>query len=86
MPYKMYHDAAVQFWDTTHQLSDSGLIDVIRVSEAHEERAWTIFEQYADQDFSFTDCTSFAVMQKWQLSHAFTVDHHFATMGFVIVP
>jgi len=52
----------------------------------HEEHAWTIFERYADQDFSFNDCTSFAVMQELRLSHAFTGDHHFATMGFLVVP
>lgn len=84
--YKMYHAAAVQFWETIHRLADSGLVDVIRVSASHEQRAWAIFEQYRDQDFSFTDCTSFAVMQDRQLSHAFTADHHFVTMGCIIVP
>lgn len=82
----MHHDAAVHFWETTHQLRKSGLLRIIRISEKHEERAWTIFEHYADQDFSYTDCTSFAVMQENQLSHAFTADHHFSTMGFLILP
>ncbi len=84
--YKMRHDVAVQFWETTHKLSGSGLVEIIRVNKAQEERAWAIFKQYADQDFSFTDCTSFAVMQDLQLSLAFTGDHHFATMGFLLAP
>jgi predicted nucleic acid-binding protein len=82
----MYHDVAVQFRKTANRLSESGLVEIIRVSETHEECAWTIFEHYAGQDFSFTDCTSFAVMQELQLSHAFTADHHFTTMGFIVVP
>jgi hypothetical protein len=84
--YKLYHEVAVQFWKTTRRLIESGLVELLRVSEAHEERAWTIFEQFADQDFSFTDCTSFAVMQELKLSQVFTGDQHFSTMGFVIVP
>ena len=84
--YKMYHEAAVQFRDTIHQLADSGLIEIVRVTDKHEERAWAIFDQYADQDFSFTDCTSFAVMQELKISQAFTADHHFSVTGFAVVP
>jgi hypothetical protein len=84
--YKLYHAVAVQFWKTTRQLIESGLVELVRVSELHELQAWNIFEQYADQDFSFTDCTSYAVMQELKLSHVFTGDQHFATMGFVLVP
>lgn len=68
------------------QLVESGLVELVRVSESQERQAWTIFEQYDDQDFSFSDCTSFAVMQDLKLSRVFTGDQHFATMGFVIVP
>ena len=84
--YKMHHSAAVLFWDTMQQLIDSGLVELVRVSEDHETVAWAIFEQYTDQDFSFVDCTSFAVMQDSGLSEVFTADRHFATMGFVLVP
>jgi predicted nucleic acid-binding protein len=84
--YKLYHAVAVQFWKTTKQLIGSGLVKLIRVSALQEEHAWEIFEQYNDQDFSFTDCTSFAVMKELKLSRVFTGDDHFATMGFVLVP
>lgn len=84
--YKLYHAVAVQFWKTTRQLIDSGPVELVRVSESQEQQAWTMFEQYVDQDFSFTDCKSFAVMQELKLSRVFTGDQHFATMGFVLVP
>ena len=84
--YRMYHDAAVRFWETMKTMNEIGFLDIIRVTKKHEEDAWTIFEHYADQDFSFIDCTSFAVMQEMKLSHVFTADHHFSVMGFVRVP
>jgi len=86
MRYKMYHSVAVEFWNTMQKLTEMGLVELIRVTETHEVTAWTIFEKYSDQDFSFVDCTSFAVMQDIGVSDAFTADHHFATMGFVLVP
>ena len=42
--------------------------------------------RYADKDFSFTDCTSFAVMRELRLQKALTLDHHFAQMSFVAIP
>jgi predicted nucleic acid-binding protein len=35
--------------------------------------------------FSFTDCTSFAVMKRLGLSRVLTVDRRFRVMGFVLV-
>lgn len=67
-------------------LIEDGLVELVRVDESHEEVAWDILEQYSDQDFSYTDCTSFAVMRQLGLTHAFTLDHHFATMGFILLP
>ena len=84
--YKMYHAAAVQFWHTMQQLIERGLLELVHISPVLESVAWSIFEKYADQDFSFVDCTSFAVMRDMGLSEVFTADHHFATMGFILTP
>ena len=51
-----------------------------------EERAvvdW--LEQFDDQDFSFTDAVSFAVMQERGTGRALTLDRHFATAGFEMI-
>ncbi|MGQ0642761.1 MAG: type II toxin-antitoxin system VapC family toxin [Gemmatimonadaceae bacterium] len=42
--------------------------------------------RYYDQDFSFADAVSFAVMKSRGISHALTLDRHFATAGFHPVP
>jgi predicted nucleic acid-binding protein len=83
--YHVHHAAAVRFRNTLHQLSAAGLVEYVRVSETQEHAAWEIFERYNDQKFSYTDCTSFAVMDELGLTGVFTADHHFATCGYVLV-
>lgn len=83
--YHVNHAAAVRFWHMLRELIAAGLVELVRVEEAHETAAWEIFEKYADQKFSYTDCTSFAVMQALGLTQVFSADSHFATMGFILV-
>ncbi len=84
--YKLGHSAAVTFRHTIRQLSEDGLLTVIPVGESHESAAGEIFDHYSDQDFSFTDCTSFAVMRELGITEVFTSDRHFSTMGFTLFP
>jgi hypothetical protein len=51
-----------------------------------ESRAEDILEKYADQDFSYTDAVSFAVMQERDVEEAFTFDSHFVSLGFRMLP
>ena len=60
---------------------------VVRSTRALEARAvadW--LERYADQQFSFTDAVSFAVMAERAITEALTLDRHFATAGFRMRP
>ncbi len=59
---------------------------MVAVTPNDEERAWDIFSKYRDQDFSFVDCTSFAVMERIKLSTAFSFDRHFSVMKYAVVP
>ena len=45
------------------------------------EGAWHIFQKYADQDFSFTDCSTMAVMKELDIKHIFTFDTTLADVG-----
>src|SRR4051812_4297107 len=53
-----------------------------RVMEEDEDRAVAILRQYDDKTFSYTDGTSFAVMERLGLRDVFTFDRHFAQYGF----
>ncbi len=60
---------------------------VVTSTAALEDRArldW--LTRYDDQPFSFTDAVSFAVMRDRKIRDALTLDHHFATAGFAMVP
>jgi predicted nucleic acid-binding protein len=58
---------------------------VVRVSVGDERRARQIIAEYADKDFSFTDATSFAVMERLQIGTAFSFDRNFIQYGFQVL-
>ena len=51
-----------------------------------EKAAEKILRKYTDQDFSYTDAVSFAVMENNNIHNAFAFDSHFLTAGFTLVP
>jgi predicted nucleic acid-binding protein len=68
------------------KLWNQEVASLVRITEKDEERAWGIFEQYEDKGFSFTDCTSFALMERLEINTAFVFDDHFVQYGkFVIL-
>ena len=79
--YRISHQAAVDFGDS---LLASCIIEIIDITDADRWRAWTLFKRYGDKELSFTDCTSFALMERMKLKKAFTFDEHFKKVGFNI--
>lgn len=51
-----------------------------------EIKAEEILVKYQDQDFSYTDAVSFAVMRELKIEKAFAFDSHFSTAGFTMIP
>ena len=66
-------------------LYQSTKIKLIYVTPEIEKQAWKIFTQYSDKQFSFVDCTSFAIMKIMNINEAFTFDKHFEQFGFKII-
>jgi predicted nucleic acid-binding protein len=62
-------------------LKKSGHFEIITITPPIEDAAFTIFKQYTDKDFSFTDCTSFSIMRSLKLNKAFAFDKHFEQYG-----
>jgi uncharacterized protein len=58
---------------------------VVRVGEDDETRAREILIRYDDKDFTLVDAMSFAVMERLDISRAFTFDRHFEQYGFQTV-
>jgi predicted nucleic acid-binding protein len=72
------HSLAAQF---LRSLKTSRII-ILRVSPAVEAEAERIFLRHADKDFSFTDCTSFALIETKRLDTVLSFDRHFSQYRF----
>ncbi len=77
------HKAAMSFLE---RLSASPRVHKLYSTPHLEEEAEKILRHYRDQDFSYTDAVSFALMQQEHIKEAFAFDAHFRTMGFLLVP
>jgi uncharacterized protein len=75
--------AAEDWW---HSMAASRRVQRELIHDERAERARQIFFRYRDKNFSFTDCTSFAVMRELRLRQALTTDSHFRQAGFEMLP
>lgn len=77
-------------WQVAHRLGerlrDLRLTRLERVSPKDEEAAWSIFSRYRDKSFSFTDCTSIALVRRMELPRCLTLDADFRTFGLHCIP
>lgn len=60
----------------------SKIANLIFTGKKDFQEAWRIYKKFEDQDFSFTDCTSFAIMKRLKINKALTFDRHFVVMNF----
>jgi hypothetical protein len=52
-------------------------IIILRVTEEIEASAKLIFRRFEDKRLSFTDCTSFALINQFGIEAVFAFDEHF---------
>lgn len=81
---RLGYDLAVEIGQ---KLWNQEIAKVFRVTEEDEQAAWKVFVRYRDKGFSFTDCTSFALMERLKVNTVFAFDDHFTQYGrFLKVP
>jgi len=68
------------------QVEGSSRLRWVAIDPERAEKARGAFFRQRDKGYSFTDCTSFVVMQELRLRQAMTTDHHFAQAGFEVLP
>lgn len=77
-------------WHIAHtfgeQMRTAALTRLVRISPADEDAAWEIFTRYRDKSFSFTDCTSFAVVERLKIDVALAIDRDFRAYGLHCLP
>lgn len=77
------HAAAVAFGEW---VLSADTVTIFAVDDDVWAAAWNLFRRYDDKIFSFTDCTSFIIMQQLGLWEAFSFDKNFQQMGFRLWP
>jgi len=78
--YKAARELGEELWTQKYA-------SIAHVSKADQRAAWKLFKKHDDKEFSFTDCTSFVVMERLGLLYAFAFDEHFEQTGqFTRVP
>jgi len=80
---RLGHTAAKAWWD---RIEGTSRLRWEWIGTARAEKARALFFRYRDKDYSFTDCTSFIVMQELRLKQVLTTDRHFSQMGFEVLP
>lgn len=77
------HGAAVRVGEA---LFDPGIVEMVEILPDDIEDAWSHFVGHKDKAYSFTDCTSFAVMRRLRIPIALATDRHFKQAGFQVEP
>ncbi len=55
-----------------------------RILAEDEKKARDIIFTYNDKSYSYTDATTFAVMERLDINTAFAFDQHFTQYGFIL--
>lgn len=84
--YDIGHATASHFISLIQQSVNNHALQIWRVDEVIWQEAEKIFLQYADVRLSFTDCTSFALLNIHPVDEVFGFDQHFTIMGWVLKP
>jgi predicted nucleic acid-binding protein len=84
--YDSGHDVSIDFLNQIEQAADRGFLSISRVDERVWSLASDLYRKYIDQEFSFTDCTSFILALEAGVDEIFAFDHHFNIMGFLVRP
>ena len=74
-----YRKLAVQ---TIELLQQDSSFEIISASGTIWSNAWSLFKSRPDKEWGLTDCTSFVLMDQFELNCALTADKHFQQAGF----
>ena len=68
--------------DAVRPILGSRSATAVWIDPTHFEAALALFDRHRDKRWSFTDCTSFVVMQDLGIENAFSFDRNFEQAGF----
>lgn len=81
--YKANFNSALRF---KRKVDESKVLKIIWIEEGVAKRANDVFKKYPNLELSFTDCTSFVVMESLGIRRALAFDEDFREVGFETLP
>jgi uncharacterized protein len=75
-------DVALMWKDSIYA---PGVVKILPCELRDLEQAWQYFRRADLHKLSAVDATSFAIMKRARIRHAYTFDHHFVVVGFRLV-
>ncbi len=78
---RVSHQGALRLGEV---LINSQVVSMVRIDEDLFRDSWQLFKTHKDKSYSFTDCTSFTVMQALGINKTLAFDRHFSQMGFTV--
>ena len=79
-PLRLPHPMIVEF---INSMKLSPHVEIVHIDPTIDEQAWQLLSKRSDKEWSLVDCSSFAVMEKLEITESFTTDHHFEQAGFI---
>lgn len=77
--YRLNHRIALRVGEFLLNVNE---VDLLHVESEDEDEAWKLFKKRRDQTYSFTDCTTFALMKRFKINLVAALDSDFVTEGF----
>ena len=81
--FRVGHSEARKVGDA---LRSGDIARVIDIEHRDRDKAWRRLVRNRDKAYSFTDCTSFAIMDRLGITTALAVDEDFRQAGYHVLP
>ena len=62
------------------ELRENPLFAWISLTPELEKETWSLFQDYQDKEWSYTDCELLVLSNRLKISNVFAFDHHFCQM------
>ena len=82
LTYHQQRHLAIELHALVQAAVQVNLLEMEWITPAIHDHAWEFYQRFADQKFSYCDCTSFAICAQRGVDSAFTFDSDFARAGF----
>ena len=68
-----------------NEIVENGFAKIVRITDQNFINSWSVFQNFSDKPWSFTDCTSRVIMKRLGIQKAFAFDEHFRQFDTVTV-